>query len=85
MEALVFLAAVRMEADAAVATRLLAAVRTIDREKDASWIPDTRAASSRPWSSLRASASDSGSRLSGRRGHASRWKEETVALALDKE
>ncbi len=39
-------------------------------KEDASWIPDPRAVSSRQRRGLRASASDSGSRLSGRRGHA---------------
>ena len=84
MEALVFLAAVRMEADAAAATRLLAAVRTIDHEKGRELDPEyegrvleTMEQSARERLGQRFEAEwEAGSRLT---------LEETVALALDKE
>jgi predicted ATPase/class 3 adenylate cyclase len=84
MEALLLLAAVRMEADAAAATRLMAAVRTIADEKGREVDPrfegrvlETTARSARERLGQRFEAEwEAGSRLT---------LEETVALALDKE
>jgi hypothetical protein len=84
IEALVFLASVRMEADTAAATRLLAAVRTIDhargRELDLRYegrVLHTMEQSARERLGQRFEAEwEAGSRLT---------LEEAVALALDRE